>query len=269
MRTSQEIQAEMDAVQEKFPELKALTSTSQVSVFRLLKNMWVMLVLAIEQRVDALIADTNVALTQNQVGSLAWYVAMIKAFQYGDSVSVYDGSRIGYAVANPDKQIIKQAAVTEGADGRLLAKVAKPLGNAMGPITPDELAALKEYVRQVKYAGVAIDVISLSADEFKLNVTVKYDRLVMNAQGQRLSDGANVVLNAIIIYVRSLPFDSVLNWTALTDFLQQQSGVLDFKISRAFIRPAGTTAWTEFDRETVSRAGHMTLNVGESVLTYV
>ncbi|GAB3734900.1 hypothetical protein [Spirosoma lituiforme] len=260
MRTNSEIQAEMDAVQATYPALSKLTSTSQLSFFRLLKNMWVLLVMAIEQRVDAATAATLQAITDNQTGSLAWYVKIIKAFQFGDSVTVYDGYRVGYASINPAKQVILQCTVTEQSDGRLLAKVAKASAEFFGPLSEDELTALKEYVRMVKYAGVALDVISLPADELQLRATVKIDRQVLDGNGLSLSSpGTNVVLNAIVEYIRALPFDSVMSWTGLTDALQKVNGVLDFQVTSSATRAAGTSAWSSFTRETTSRAGHMKL----------
>ncbi|WP_080058986.1 hypothetical protein [Spirosoma aerolatum] len=270
MRTKEEIQAEMSAVQDQFPTLKGLTSTSQVGFFKLLKDMWALLVMAIEQRQDTLIAQVMAAMADSKLGSLSWYVSQLKAFQFGDAVTVYEGARIGYATVNPDKQIIKQATVTEQPDGRLLAKVAKSVSGVLVPLATVELTALIEYVRQVKYAGVIVDVISLPADELRLEVTVKYDRLVLNGSGQLLTDITKYpVRDAIIAYLQALPFDSKINWTALTDSLQQLPGVADFNVTRTFIRAAGTTAWTEFARETTSRAGYMALNLNESVITYV
>lgn len=252
----------MDAIQDQYPDLKKLTSTSQVSFFRLLKNMWTMLVMAVEQRNDTLVADVNKAIADSQVGSLAWYVKMLKAFQFGDPVSVYDGFRVGYANINPAKQIVYQAAVTEQADGRLLAKVAKPNGLSLQPLSTDELTALKEYVRQVKYAGVAIDVISLQPDALRLEATVVYDRQVLNGNGQLVASPGEYlpVIQAIFFYLQTIRFDSAINLTDLTDAIQRVQGVKDFSISKAFIRPSGATAWTEFTRETVCRAGHATLD---------
>ncbi|GAB2586659.1 hypothetical protein [Spirosoma areae] len=269
MRTSAEIQAEMEVVQNQSPELKKLTSTSQVSFFRLLKNMWVSLVMAIEQRVDTSIAALSKAIAEGQVGSVLWYVATLKAFQYGDSVSLYDG-RPGYPTVNKAKQIIAQATVNEQPDGRLLIKVAKNQAGVwpFQPLGADELIALKEYVRQVKYAGVAADIISLPADEMQLDATLEYDRQVLTADGRLLSDLTRIPpLEAIYSYARSLPFDSVFSSTGLTDEVQKKEGVLDFQVKRVLIRPAGASAWQEATREANSAAGH--INVIAANITYV
>ncbi len=270
MRTKEQISAEMDAVQASLPELSRLTSTSQVSFYKLLKNMMALLTMAQEQRQDQLMTELTTAQEEAQIGSLAWYVKTILAFQFGDAVSVYDGYRVGYPTIDPTKQIIKQAAVTEGKDGRLLVKVAKA-----GPppqyaaLSPEELTALKEYIRNVKYAGVAVDVISLPPDELRLEVFIEYDRQIIASDGRLLSNPARYpVLEGIENYVRSLPFNSELTWSALSNFVMKTPGILDFQISRSFIRPAGATAYTEFYREVVSRAGYLTRG-NDSLYYYV
>ena len=249
-------------MQNLYPDLKKLTSTSQVSFFGLIRTMWILLVQAVDARFDAFKADVVQAIAEGQVGSIAWYVKTLKAFQFGDSVSVYDGFRVGYAVDNPAKRIVYQAAVTEQLDGRLLAKVAKAQGLSLQALNADELIALKEYIRQVKYAGVAIDVISLPPDELVLDAVIVYDRQVLNAQGKYVANPTDQlpVIDVMFEYLRTIRFDSTINLTDLTDHVQKAPGVKDFSISHAYIRAAGTSAYTEFIRETTSRAGHATLD---------
>ena len=258
MRTTQEILAEMDSVQAGIPEAASLTSKSATSVFGMLRNLWALFVQALENNIDTLTADLNTYVASIQVGSIAWYAAQIKAFQFGDSVTLING-KPGYVTIDPDKQIIKQVAVIE-TEGRLLIKVAKanPSAPSYSALSDAELVGLKDYVRLVKYAGVAADVVSLPPDDFRIFATIKYDRQVLGPDGRPLADpNQDTVLDLITSYVRALPFDGVLSWTALTDFMQKYSGIDDFLITRTFIRPAGATDFTEFTRETATRAGHM------------
>ncbi len=265
MRTKEQIAQEMDIVQAGEPALARLNSVSQVSFVRLLKNMWVLLVLALEQRWDALVADLGQTQREAQIGSLAWYARTIRAFQYGDAVSVYDGVRVGYAAVDATKQIIQQAAVTEQADGRLLVKVAKADGLSLGPLAEAEMVSLREYIRLVKYAGVVVDVISLAPDSLRLDAVIVYDRQVLNGQGQEVSSpGARLpVIEGIFIYLRTIRFDSTINLTNLTDYVQKLPGVIDFSIRKAEIKPSGASAWQVFERETTCRAGHATLDYSQ------
>lgn len=270
MRTKETIIAEMDKAQEGFPSLVTLKNSGATGFYSLLRDLWVLLVQAVEGQVDSSIADANTALAAAKVGSLAWYVATMKAFQFGDTLSVYDNLTVGYPTVVVANQIIKQAACTETSDGRLLMKLAKADVGALGPLSAEELVAAKEYVRLFKFAGVPVDVISLAADELRIEVTVKYDRQILNSSGQALVSPASPrpVDVAVAAYIQTLPFDSVISWTALTDALQKVKGVTDFQITKSYTRPAGTSVWVEFNRETTSRAGHMKLST-ESVFTYV
>ena len=260
MRSTEQILSEMDSVQATIPEAAVLTSKSKTAVFGTLRAIWALFVQTLERNMDALKAELTSYVATIQVGSLAWYASQVRAFQFGDSLTLIAG-RPGYAVIDPAKQIVTQAAVIE-TEGRLLIKTAKKNDGvaAYRALAAGELGALQEYVRQVKYAGVAVDVVSLEPDELRILATVKYDRQIMNVQGQLLTNTVDLpVWNAIINYIRALPFNSVLNWTQLTDYCQAQPGILDFVITNTYIRPAGSTQWVEFRRETVSNAGHMKL----------
>ncbi|MGA0556523.1 hypothetical protein ACO2Q8_07730 [Larkinella sp. VNQ87] len=267
MRTTDEILAEMDTVQATMPELANLNSASQVAFYRLLKRMWALLVQLVEKAFDDFRVEQTALLAAKEIGTLEWYAAKVKAFQFGDAVIVR-GSTATYTTIDPAKQIIKQCAVTENtSNGRLTVKAVKGATNLV-PLSGDELTALKEYVRAIKYAGVAVDVVSLAADELRLNVTIKIDPQVVSNAGASLSDPAKFpIRDALQGYLKTIPFDSVLSWTLLTDYMQTVPGVKDFVVSQSFYRQAGSPTWLTFSRELVSPAGHMVLHT-DSVLTY-
>lgn len=269
MRTIEEIKAEMTAVQAAIPELSDANSTSQMSFFGLLKNMWAQLVQLVEAAWDGLRADVEVRLEANRVGSTKWYVDQVKKFQMGDSVTIING-QLAYEVIDAAKQIITQAACVEDlVSGRLLIKTVKGPELARTNLSDSELVAVRAYVRQFKFAGVQVDVISQREDQLKLTATVKYDRQVVAADGTSLTDPSKKPIeDAVRAYLRNLPFDSVISWTALTDYMQTVAGVSDFVISASEIAPFGTNAWAAFQRETVSGAGHCVLSAG-SVFSYV
>lgn len=269
MRILEEIKTEMDATQATIPELSALNSTSQMAFFQLLKNMWALLVQLVESAWETSKADVERLLAAKRIGSAIWYVEQVKKFQLGDTVTIVAGE-VAYEVVDTAKQIITQASCVEDlVSGRLLIKTVKGAELARMNLSDTELSAVKEYVKQVKFAGVQVDVISLREDQIRLTATVEIDRQVVAADGSSLSDPAKFpIVDAIRSYLRNLPFDSVISWTGLTDYMQQQPGVKDFLITATEIAPFGTNAWTAFTRETVSYAGHCVLN-GNGTLTYV
>ncbi|MFC5407999.1 hypothetical protein ACFPMF_01670 [Larkinella bovis] len=268
MRTTEEIMAEIDATQASIPELATLDSSSQVAFYRLLKRMWALLVQLVEKTVDDYKAKVEALLAEKTIGDLTWYQRQVFAFQFGDAVIVR-GAQVTYATIDPAKQIIKQAAVTEDpVSGRLAVKAVKQgPGNTLTALYPAELAALKQYMREVKFAGVALDVVSLDADELKLVCVAKVDPQVMKPNGESLTaPGTYPVADAIAAYLRALPFDAVFSWTALTDYMQAQKGVKDFVVKQSFQRPSETGSWTAFERQFLTRAGHMVLK--DSTITY-
>lgn len=272
MRTETEILSEMDATLATLDAAQKPTATGEVGVFVWLKKSWCLLVQDIERRVDTLLSQVQQAVDSRPVGSLAWYVEQVKLFQYGDAVGVYAGGVVGYAVTDPAKRLIVQASATEDGNGRILIKVAKQASpTALAPLTDTELSAARAYVAAVRFAGVGVDVVSRAADELRLSATAEIDPQVLSlsAGGSSLSDASLKPIEAALqTYLRELPFDSVISWTALTDYMQTVAGVTDFQVTATAIRPAGATTWSEFTRETLSYAGHLILST-ESVLRYV
>jgi hypothetical protein len=268
MRTQQQISDEMDRVQAQFPELANLTSKSDTSVFGLMRNMWIALQMTLDHYIDGVRAELVATAAAVRVGSLVWYVEQVKAFQFGDPIAVV-GGRVGYDVIDASKRIVAQAAANES-DGRLTIKVAKinPSAPSFMALADDELASLKNYISAVKYAGVAVDVVSLPPDQFRVTAIVKVNRQVLNLSGGMLaSPTRQAALEQITNYGASLPFDGTLTWTGLTQYVMAYEGITDFVIQSIETRPNGATDWTPFTREYVSRAGHMQFI--SASLTYV
>lgn len=266
MKTTEEILSEMDTVQAGFPELATLDSTSDVSFFGLLRKMWALLTQILLGQQDQFRDEITALIANTSVGSLGWYVAQAKAFQLGDTLSIVAG-RTTYDVIDTQKMIVAQSAITEEL-GRLTLKASKAGVSGLQPLSDEELAALKAYMNQVKYAGVVCDVISIEADHLKLVATIKVDRQVLSASGALLSNPSVFpIKDAIAKHIAYLPDSSLLNITDLTDSVQKIKGVKDFTITGSFTRRPASAEWLSFSREVASRAGTMTLHA-DSILNY-
>lgn len=268
MRTIEEIKTEMAAAQATIPELSELDSSSNMSLFGHLKNMWALLVQMLEGAWERKANEVEEILKNNRVGSALWYAEQAKLFQFGDSVTVIN-NKVQYREIDPVKQIVKQAVCVEDAvSGRLLIKIAKANGTQLTGLSSEELTAFRAYVNDFKYAGVQVDIVSSAPDQLRLFARCKYDRQVLSNTGTLLSDPSqNAVQQAIQSYLNSLPFDGVLSWTGLTDHMQKIPGVLDFVITKTEIAPNATNFWSEFSGETLSNAGH--LFFAEGTITYI
>lgn len=266
MRSFDEIKADIDATKNKFPALNGLDSTSDTAFWVVLRNMWATLILTVEAGWDNFQAKVEQLILTTSVGSLSWYAQQGRAFQYGDPIGIING-KVAYDVIDESKRIVTQTAVVEDpVTGRLAYKAAK--ANSV-PLSPEELAAFKEYMSKVKYAGVLLDVASIEADDVKLVATVKVDKQVIGANGLLLSDPSKApVWDAINAYLRQLPYTSVLNNTALVDAVQKVKGVLDITITSSATKRPVSTVWVAYQRETTSLAGHLIMH-NDSQLTYI
>jgi hypothetical protein len=269
VKSSDQILTEMNNVQAQFPALSELTSTSDSSLIVSLKKMWVLLTQVFSSEWDTFQASIEEKIANTAVGSMLWYVTQTKNFQYGDTISILNG-RVSYDVIDDQKKIVTQAAIVEdSATGRLAIKAAKNGDGGKVPLSSDELEALKDYVNLVKYAGVVADVTSLDADDVKLVATCKVDRQLIATTGALLSDSTKFpIKDAIKAFLAALPYNSVLNNTELTDYVQSVKGVKDFTITGSFMRRPASVTWVSYTREVVSLAGHARLHA-DSTITYI
>lgn len=120
----------------------------------------------------------NIISTQ-RYGRAAYYTAAAKAFQYGDDLVVdpvtFDDV---YAVINPLKQIISQAAFEDQGNGALFLKVATldtVSGNLLA-LNADQLAAFKNYFVNYQIPGLPISIISTNPNVFSFNAVCTYQK---------------------------------------------------------------------------------------------
>lgn len=267
MKSLEEIKADMDLTQAKYTALNPLASnTSEVALYGTLKNMFAVLFQLILAEWDAFRVTVEIEIADTRVGLPEWYADQVKAFQYGDPVSVVKG-RVTYDVIDESKRIIVQSCVVEDqVTGRLSIKAIK---DNSAVLEPDELTALKGYVGRFKYAGVLCDVSSIEADDVKIVCTVKVDKQVIGLNGLSLSDPSKApVWDAIAAYLRLLPVTSMITNSEIVDAVQAVKGVKDFAISTSSTKRPVSGTWNTYDREVLSIAGHAKLHA-DSSFTYV
>lgn len=270
-QTFDEILTDINSAQAEFPELNDFNSPSATSIWGLFKKLFALLTMNLQLAFDTYKAEINALIISQQIGTLPWYVAQIKAFQLGDTLLI-DDNRIGYAVEDETKQIIAQASASETVESgraRLLFKAVKAdeTGN-LEALSVNELDALSEYVRKIKFAGVLVDVISMPADVVRLNLLVERNKLMLNADGSSITD-VNVfpVVDTIKDYLKKLPFDGTLYWNQLIDVLQAMPEVKDAVISQSWYKNSSNN-FIAFTRLYNSYSGHLLLDQN-SVITYV
>ncbi len=268
-RSFEEILNEINQEQAKYAELNALNSPSADSFFGLIKKMIAFLVRTWELGFDKFRAEIDTSIANQQIGTLQWYVNRVKEFQYGDLLQISD-NKIFYAVPDVNKQIVKQASASEVMDGnkaKIIIKAVKNESGALQPLSIDENDALKEYLKKIKFAGVLVETVTLPANILKLKLEVQINRLMLNPNGSRIgNDTVFPVKNAIVEYLKQLPFDGIFYWTLLVDKLQAMPEVKDVVIQQSWYWNG--SAFVEFSRLYAPPSGHLILD-NTSIFTYV
>jgi hypothetical protein len=156
------------------------------------------------------------------VGTVDWYVATIKLFQFGDSL-ILQGLKYVYPILDTTKQIVKRCAIEEKQDGSLRIKVAKvdSSNNLIALDTVSEVPALISYIKKIRFAGTRFTVFTNNGDYLKVFYTVYYDPIISIATLQMN------VETAIVAFVTNLNFNGELLVSKLTDVIQTVTGVKD------------------------------------------
>ena len=157
----------------------------------------------------------------------SWYRSKAKAFQYGfdliEDSDKYDNTGFTDDVVEASK-IIKYSAVTQNG-GQLLIKIASENNGVLTPITAPQKAAFDAYIAEIADCGVKYIVVNNKPDILDLYMTVFIDPLVLDQYGMSILEGNYPVQDAILEYMKELPFNGELVLAHLVDKIQQVEGV--------------------------------------------
>lgn len=206
-----------------------------------LRKLVIDVVLIFQYIMQQLYTDTKNYVDTKDPGTIYWYPGMVKAFQYGDSLTLNEG-RPEYATIDTAKQIVSQCSVREMADGSLQIKVAKTDAGSLVPLTNTELNALKDYIKARRSPGVAISVISRNADVVKTTITLKYDPLYNQADVDAAVEAAR------LSFRNNFRFDAVFYKAQLFEDIMAVPGVVSLLLQIDMTLSDGTTVTnlTEF-----------------------
>lgn len=200
---------------------------SAVSILNLIIYIVAMAARTVEWLHDQFRAEVEARIAAAFPGTVSWYWNKIMQFQYGYELN----ENAVYGETDTDAQIVKHCAVFE-VDNGIVVKVNKGT-RTYDQLTQTELAALKEYVRQIKFAGTVAYVYSFNPDELDLEINIWRDPMVLDEDMNRIVDGEPVITNAIIDYLNGIAYGGVLNKTKLIDAIQAVEGVIDVTIDDA------------------------------------
>lgn len=196
-----------------------------------------------------------------------WYVNTLKAFQLGYLLDRETGK---YSEINTAAQIIKYCSMRVK-NGELYFLIADDNSGVPKAITDENIiTSIWSYAERIFDAGVHFKIFSADADDYKCELLIHYDPLVMNSKGERL-DGTNdePVLDAIKGYFKSFPFDSEFSNMALTDAIQLVEGVRVVQLLSSEARPAiAGEGYRNIKSTYTANAGYMAFNGPDSKIFY-
>jgi len=228
-RSIQEIQELIYQAKTQESALNDLNSTSKVAIWRLWVYIIAVAIWSLEKLFDLHRADIDRRLLELKPHTARWYRNKALAFQYGFDL-LPDNDKFNNAGRSEEQieasKIVKYSAVVESPnEGRLIVKIAGEQGEQLQPITDAQKQAFEAYLQEIKDAGVRFSVVNYKPDILHLRMKIVYDPLMLDSNGQSITNAFKPVERAIKDYLKNLPFNGELVLAHLIDALQQAEGV--------------------------------------------
>ena len=228
-RSIQEIQELIYEAKTHEPALNELNSTSKVAIWRLWVYIISVAIWSLEKLFDLHRADIDRRLLELKPHTARWYRNKALAFQYGFDL-LPDSDKFNNAGRSEEQieasKIVKYSAVVESLnEGRLIVKIATEQGDTLRPITEAQKMSFEAYLATIKDAGVRLSVVNYKPDILHLRMKIVYDPLMLDSNGQSITNAFKPVERAIKDYLKNLPFNGELVLAHLIDALQHEEGV--------------------------------------------
>lgn len=201
---------------------------SRVSIESLLLYIIAASIWTLERLFDTHTQEVTDYIAAMKPHTLRWYQEKAKAFLYG--LPLISGTDQYNTAGMTDDEIQQARVVTFAAvsetDSTLYLKLATTdsAGNP-APLSEDQRTAFAAYLAEYKDAGVRVDVTSVEGDYLRLDLTIYYDPILLNANGESKQTGNKPVEETVKHYIENLPFNGEYRNNDLVDALQQTEGV--------------------------------------------
>ena len=168
------------------------TTFSRVSIESLLLYIIAASIWTLEKLFDAHTQEVTDYISAMKPHTLRWYQEKAKAFLYG--LPLISGTDQYDTAGMTDEEIQQARVVTFAAvsesDSTLYLKLATTdsTGNP-APLSEDQRTAFAAYLAEYKDAGVRVDVTSVEGDYLRLDLTIYYDPILINANGESKQTG--------------------------------------------------------------------------------
>lgn len=267
MRTIQEIKKQMtDGIMQSGVLSESLgidksktweEQISSVSLINLLLGIVAIAHYSLERIFDTFKTEVEERIAAAYPGSISWLWNRAMEFQYDEEANGYFNEHGTYKNIDPEKQLIKYAAVIEEYN---MVQV-KVSGKDYSKLSDEELSCFEAYMNTLKFAGVKLSVSSLESDDLSLKIHVWRNRLIMPEEDDE------VLKAAVEDYLNNIRYGGTFNKTRLMDAVQTVHGVEDVTIeSCVFEAHDSAITTTELNVQNYSPiAGHIKLQELEVV----
>ncbi|MCU7615673.1 hypothetical protein NZ698_00565 [Chryseobacterium sp. PBS4-4] len=252
-KTFEEILAELQAEKEKKAELNGLDSTSKTSIWLGLFKVIAYVFFNFMQAANLHLQEIRDLIANQKVFNLRRYRSEALRFQYGfDLINESDQFKPTYedngidVIATDEEiensKIIKYAAcnrVIDGGRAKIVMKIAPAILDDIFPA--QVMAAVAKYIEEISPAGDHVTIINYLPDILKFAFKIKYDPMVLQADGMNIITAKYPVQEAIETFLKNLPFNGELSVQRLETAILAVDGVEDLQtlqIQSKWIDPA-------------------------------
>ncbi len=195
-----------------------------------------------EQILDTFKTEVQTTIDAAYIGNDAWWHSILSAFQKGYDLVLNETTfKYGYSTTDTTAQIIKRRAVrqkedtTDGNKYKVFLYVATETNGEIASLSNDEVTQLESYVMKQKYSGVLTKIVTGDGDTLDINLTVNYNPLLLNSDGELITDGitkpVDVAAESYVTTLNDTAFGGRFNVTKFLDTIQSATGVVDPKIT--------------------------------------
>lgn len=201
---------------------------SKVSIESILLYIMAYCAYVVEVLFDTHKTEVNDIIDTMKPHTRNWYETMAKSFLFGYSL-VEDEDFYDTSLLTDDQitsaKVVQYAAAVEKS-GIVYLKIAGGDSNNRAPLPSAQKAAFEAYIKEIKDAGVVVEVVNSAPQYFGLQLTVYYDPTMLDSTGLRLTDGTYPVKSATENFISTLKFNGEYRNVSLVDILQDIDGVI-------------------------------------------
>lgn len=201
---------------------------SKVSLESIIFYVVALAIYSLEVLFDAHKAEVTALIADAKPHRLTWYVLKTLSFQYGRDLvtdsDIYNNTGLSDEQITSEKVVKYSAAVEQS--GQIIIKVATDGATGREPLTADQEAALTAYLKEIKDAGVQVNLVNEQPNAYAATIDIYYDPMILNESLSSLADGGSPVKDAINDFIMNLPFNGEYRNAALIDSLQEVDGVV-------------------------------------------